>query len=90
MNINIKQFSIEFKKGTVILAGAGPGSINLITLKLKNVLKQADVIIYDALVNKEILKFSKKSVKLIYAGKIKEKEHALNPKLIIGYFNTQN
>lgn len=73
MNIDIKQFSIEFKKGTVILAGAGPGSINLITLKLKNVLKQADVIIYDALVNKEILKFSKKSVKLIYAGKIKEK-----------------
>ena len=70
MNINYNQSNIEFKKGTVILAGAGPGAIKFLTLKLRFALSQADVVIYDALVNKEILKFCKKQTKLIFAGKI--------------------
>ena len=74
MNINYNQSNIEFKKGTVILAGAGPGAIKFLTLKLRFALSQADVVIYDALVNKEILKFCKKQTKLIFAGKIKEKK----------------
>ncbi len=73
MNINLKQSNIKFNKGTVIIASAGPGSVDLITLNLINILKLADVVIYDALVNEEILSFCKKNVKLIYAGKIKEK-----------------
>ena len=39
----------------ITLVGAGPGDIELITLKGLNVLKTADVVLYDALVNKELL-----------------------------------
>ena len=74
MNINFNQSNIKFKKGSVILASAGPGAPNLITLKLKYILGLADVVIFDALVNKKILKFCRHDVKLIYAGKIKEKK----------------
>jgi len=74
VNINFNQSNIKFKKGTVILASAGPGAPNLISLKLKYVLSLADVVIFDALVNNKILKLCKPNVKLIYAGKIKEKK----------------
>ncbi len=74
MNINYTQSNINFKKGSIIFGSAGPGSISLISLKLKYVLKKADVVIFDALVNKKILKFCKTNVKLVYAGKLKEKK----------------
>tara|TARA_B100001029_G_C14985477_1_gene408692 strand:+ start:272 stop:1009 length:738 start_codon:yes stop_codon:yes gene_type:complete len=74
MNINYSQSNINFKKGMVILGSAGPGSLDLISLKLRYVLKKADVVIFDALVNKKILNFCKKTVNLIYAGKLKEKK----------------
>ena len=74
MNINFNQSNIKFKKGTVILAGAGPGNPSLITLKLKYIISLADVVIFDALVNKKILELCKPNVKLIYAGKIKERK----------------
>ena len=56
MKLNYKYSNIKFEKNTVIIAGAGPGSKKLITLELKYILKLADVIVYDALVNKSILK----------------------------------
>lgn len=74
MNINFNQSNIKFKKGTVIFASAGPGEPSLITLKLKYILSLADVVIFDALVNKKILELCKPNVKLIFAGKIKEKK----------------
>ena len=74
MKINFNQSNIEFKKGTVILASAGPGDPNLITLKLKYIITLADVVIFDALVNKKILNLCKPNVKLIYAGKLKERK----------------
>ncbi len=48
--------------------GAGPGDPELITLKAINVLKKADVVVYDRLANDEILKYAK-GAKLIYVGK---------------------
>ena len=60
MKINYKLPIIDFKAGTVILAGAGPGNVELITIKVYQAIKQADIIIYDALVNKDILEISKK------------------------------
>ena len=45
----------NIKKSKVYIAGAGCGDEGLITLKLKNVIEKADCIIYDRLVNKNIL-----------------------------------
>jgi len=57
------------KNPKVILAGAGPGDKELITVKGFNAIKNADVILYDALVNKDLLCNAKPSSKCIYVGK---------------------
>lgn len=84
--------------GKVILAGAGPGDAELITLKLQKRLSEADVIITDRLVNPEIIKeHVRKDALVIFAGKqgyndasaTREKinsliiEHALNGKRVV-------
>jgi uroporphyrin-III C-methyltransferase len=61
----------------VYLTGAGPGDVELLTIKALNIIKKADVIIYDRLVNKDILNEAKNSVKLVYVGK-KESHHTLS------------
>lgn len=57
----------------VYLVGAGPGDIELFTLKAINILKKADVILYDALVNPEFTQFCKKDAIKIDVGKRKGK-----------------
>ncbi|PIP72079.1 MAG: uroporphyrinogen-III C-methyltransferase [Nitrospinae bacterium CG22_combo_CG10-13_8_21_14_all_47_10] len=56
-------------KGKVVLVGAGPGDIGLLTLNGKQWLEKADVILYDHLVNPDILRFTQKSTEVIYVGK---------------------
>ena len=57
-------------KGKVILAGAGCGDPELITLKAVKYLQQADVVLTDRLVSKEILKeHVNKNAEIIYVGK---------------------
>jgi len=58
----------ELKPGWVWLCGAGPGDPGLLTLHALNALKQADVVIYDALVQAEILNWAPQADH-IYAGK---------------------
>ncbi len=58
-----------FLSGSVVIAGAGPGNPDLLTLKVFYSIKYADVIIYDGLVNKNIINFASKTAKLIFAGK---------------------
>ncbi|PYZ94788.1 uroporphyrinogen-III C-methyltransferase [Salipaludibacillus keqinensis] len=58
------------RKGKVIFLGAGPGDPELMTIKGANALKQADVIVYDRLVNKDLLDYAKPLVELIYCGKL--------------------
>ncbi|MBE7698498.1 uroporphyrinogen-III C-methyltransferase [Tenacibaculum finnmarkense] len=54
-------------KLTVI--GAGPGDVDLITLKAIKVLKIADVVLYDALVNDELLSYINPKAEVIFVGK---------------------
>ena len=55
--------------GWVWLCGAGPGDAGLLTLHGLNALRQADVIVYDALVGDEILNWANPDAEKIYAGK---------------------
>lgn len=58
-----------YPKLTVV--GAGPGDAELITIKAINALSEADVILYDALVNKELLKYAPVDALKLYVGKRK-------------------
>ena len=58
-----------FLPGWVWLVGAGPGDPGLLSLHALNGLAQADVIVYDALVDKRILSAAQPGAELIYAGK---------------------
>lgn len=55
--------------GRVYLTGAGPGDIELMTVKALRVVKEADVIIYDRLANPEILEEAKSGCEFVYVGK---------------------
>lgn len=55
--------------GKVYLTGAGPGDIDLLTLKAIKAIKKADVIIYDRLINSDILSLCKDGCEFIYVGK---------------------
>jgi len=59
----------ESKKGKVYLVGAGPGDPGLLTLKGKECLSRADVIIYDNLANRSFLEYASDMAELIYVGK---------------------
>jgi len=60
----------------VYLTGAGPGDIDLLTVKALRVIREADVIIYDRLANPEILKQAKDGCAFIYVGK-EDSHHTL-------------
>lgn len=62
-----KPINIRRNWGSVILAGAGPGNPELVTLQVQRAIEQADIIFYDALVNPEILQNT--CGELVYVGK---------------------
>lgn len=62
--------------GMVYLVGAGPGDYRLITLKGKECLEKADVVICDYLADKRLLAFAPENVEYIYVGK-KAGNHAM-------------
>ena len=57
------------KRGKVYLVGAGPGDLGLVTLRAKECIENADVIVYDSLANPEILGWARDEAEIIYAGK---------------------
>jgi len=87
-----------FEKGKVILAGAGPGDPELITMKAIQWLQQADIVLTDRLVSEEILDmYVSKNAEVIHVGKQCKRgvstpqqtinqllvEHALKGKLVV-------
>lgn len=58
-----------FEPGWVWLVGAGPGDPGLLTLHALNALRQADFVVYDALVDETVLQFVRPGAQLEYSGK---------------------
>lgn len=56
--------------GKVFITGAGPGDINLLTLRAKAVVEAADVILYDNLINPDILNWAKDGAEKLFVGKL--------------------
>jgi uroporphyrinogen III methyltransferase/synthase len=61
--------SAEAGKGRVYLVGAGPGALGLVTLRARQLIEQADVLVYDYLCNPEMLQWAPGAAEKIYAGK---------------------
>lgn len=62
--------------GKVYLVGGGPGDPDLLTIKAYKLLQSTDVVLYDALINKEILNLTKPDCLKIYVGK-RDSRHTL-------------
>src|SRR5213592_972784 len=62
--------------GMVYVVGAGPGDAGLLTLRGAQLLGRADVVVYDALVNPDLLRLAPKSAEIIFGGK-RSKDHAI-------------
>lgn len=63
------QMKLLTPKLTVV--GAGPGDEDLITLKAIRAIESANVILYDALISEDLLKYASKNAELIFVGKRK-------------------
>jgi len=61
--------SVEETKGRVYLVGAGPGALDLVTLRARELIQRADVLVYDYLCNPEMLRWARADVEKIFAGK---------------------
>ena len=57
------------KNGRIYLVGAGPGDLGLVTLRAKECIENADVIVYDHLANPETLSWARDDAEIVYAGK---------------------
>src|SRR3954470_9811540 len=59
----------DTNSGKCFLVGAGPGDLGLVTLRAKECIERAEVIVYDYLCNPEALGWAPESAELIFAGK---------------------
>ena len=69
-------FNTTMQEGKVYLIGAGPGDTGLMTIKGRELISKADVVIYDALSSLDMLQWAKPQVEKIYVGK-RASRHAL-------------
>jgi uroporphyrinogen III methyltransferase/synthase len=64
------------QSGTCYLVGAGPGDLGLVTLRAKELIESADILVYDALSSPALLGWTKAGCEKIYVGK-RAKDHAV-------------
>ena len=67
------------KTGEAYLVGAGPGRADLITLRGRQLLSQAEVVLYDRLVGEEVLAFARRDAELISVAKTPRKPSIKQP-----------
>src|ERR1700738_1621270 len=67
---NARAAHYRARLGTVYLVGAGPGDPGLLTVKARDLLESCDVVIYDYLVNPELLRHVSTGAEHIYVGKV--------------------
>ncbi len=56
--------------GKVYIMGVGPGDYRLMTLKAADCIREADVIVYDRLINNKIVSYARPEAELVYVGKL--------------------
>jgi uroporphyrin-III C-methyltransferase/precorrin-2 dehydrogenase/sirohydrochlorin ferrochelatase len=56
-------------EGRIVLVGAGPGDPGLLTIAGRDAIADADVVVYDRLVNPALLEYARSDAQLVYAGK---------------------
>ena len=61
---------VEAGRGIVHLVGAGPGDADLLTLKARRLLHEADVVVHDRLVDASILELARREARIIAVGKV--------------------
>ncbi|MGI9522799.1 MAG: siroheme synthase CysG, partial [Hyphomicrobiaceae bacterium] len=69
-----KNTGSRLSRGQVWLIGAGPGDPELLTNKARRVLHDADVVMYDRLVSKEVLELARREAKFVEVGKAPGRE----------------
>uniref|UniRef100_UPI003216D71F uroporphyrinogen-III C-methyltransferase n=1 Tax=uncultured Draconibacterium sp. TaxID=1573823 RepID=UPI003216D71F len=75
--------------GKVYIVGAGPGPADLLTVKAHNCINRADVILYDALISRDVRKLFPENAKLIFVGKragdgidVTERQNSIHLKML--------
>ena len=83
---NVEAGRMPALPGTVYLVGAGPGDPGLLTIKARDLLASCDVVVYDYLVNPEVLSHVPTTSERIYVGKVgggrQTPQHQINQLLV--------
>ena len=74
--MNLEHFHTLDPRPKLTVVGAGPGDPDLITVKAIKALKNADVVLYDALIANELLDYCKSDCEKIYVGKRPGESHS--------------